>query len=410
MKKTVYYLLIAMGAMGFVGLVLLHLCLPRQFSTSLLMIYRYGPLAEFLYYASLVLYGMACLALLFNCFRAKRFRRPSLFLSLQLLLQVSYGLIILPSMQLLFSQSTKWASLGASTYTKTLEFCSFYLLLAMAVMLTAIFCLASNDRFHVFRQHRFWMVSMFIFVVFSGGIIYHEYYDQEEVDLTKQIAYQCQGVSGNGWVEIISNTLGTEVTYTDFNDTLQYSIENNGRLSNGMEVLLQVDYDESLAQSLKLDITNPTLAITISGLTDYYSKVEDLPAALVKRANQMADEMMFDTVSEALNGQAFQIETIATYYAYEEGVSGNELHALVNLYLIEYDDSYYYRACEVTGLDSRALKDRSYLVADDGWHTYTSTLMKKEDDFDIVAAKEACLRFMGQYYDVIASLEVGAFD
>lgn len=375
MKKTVYELLIVMGIVDFVNFIALHVFLPRQFSASLLVIYRYGWLAECFYYTSLFLYGMACLALLFSCFKAKRFRRPSLFLSLQLLIQVVYGLIILPCMQLLFSQSTKWASLGAGYYTVALEFFAFYLLMSMACMLTAIFCLVGNDRFSAFTKHRFWLVAVVVFVVEAGGIIYHEYYDQEELDLTKRIAYQCQGVSGNGRIEVISNTLDSDVSYPDFTKSLDYQIENNGQLVNGMDVLLTVTYDEQMAQDLKLEVTNPTLLIQVSGLIDYYLTVEDLPAALVKRANQLADEMMMATVSEALEGRAFQAQTIATYYAYETGVSGNELHALVNLYRIDYDDSFYYRACEVTGLDSRALKDRSYLVADDGWHTYTSALM-----------------------------------
>lgn len=101
------------------------------------------------------------------------------------------------------------------------------------------------------------------------------------INLSKYIIVTIDGLDGHASskavlddVGIYNALAGSDATdadkaqYTDFVNSIKYTLDNQSDLSNGDTVKVNVTYDETLADKLDLDIGSTTKIVDVSGLED----------------------------------------------------------------------------------------------------------------------------------------------
>lgn len=193
---------------------------------------------------------------------------------------------------------------------------------------------------------------------------------------------------------------------------VEYTVENDGQLSNGDQVILRAEYSETTAKSLKLGVENAEKELTVEGLTTVYRSFEDIPSEISSGFEAAAQEALKAEIMEE-EGKSYgpdsitinSCDNIGVYYEYSSwGGEGTV---------------YYLYRVDVTQEDSYAterLVDYYYVSIDPISEEYTLDLTPESDDLYVsdiylyqeektdALAKQSFTRYMGELQTVSENL------
>lgn len=414
MKKQtmVYSLLFIQGITSlFFGFGLFFL-LPHQFSEAIAHYVTLAPIVRNYYCFTLLVTGFAGLFFISSVLSTIKYHRPHRFLIALIGFCVLYGLLIYPLVDLFYQTQSGMIYETVNIYRKALMHFSIYLSLHISVAVFCAYCwwVKSPTK----KTATILSATLAIVAVLAGTIIYQKYYESQEVYLTENLKYQFVGVNGSGTVEIISNDNVIQETFPSFMKTLTYEIANNGKLSNGEEVAITVQYDQEVAQQLNLDIVDSVETVEVSGLREFYPDYASIPSKIEEEAHFVAKEYVQSKLLEVLPGKETQISTVAEYYIMNQDQTMDSKHALVVLYRISYIHEgktyYYYRACHVENIHSDALKDLEILTPVLDQSTYRSSLCETGvSDISEVEAKAHLNAMLLNSYDKVEEIVLGSY-
>lgn len=118
-------------------------------------------------------------------------------------------------------------------------------------------------------------------VVFLGAyLIYLNVFKKTEINLINGCKINVTGNSGSGYAtvrdcDVMYNHENQQLS--NFINNVRYEFKGNGKFKNGDKVVAKAVYNEELAKSLKLKITNTTISTKVSGLKESFKKETDIP-------------------------------------------------------------------------------------------------------------------------------------
>ncbi len=147
------------------------------------------------------------------------------------------------------------------------------------------------------------------------------------IDLTSGCEVTFNGYDGEGYASIdcdIDYDLNNFNLQSFVND-VEYTIENDGSLSNGDKAVLKADYSEETARALKLSVENAQIEIEVEGLTEVYRTFADIPADVSDSFAQASKEALtasiIDGESWAFDPEDITINScdiVGIYYEYNQ--------------------------------------------------------------------------------------------
>ena len=400
-QRLVYIILIAQGIFSLAFLLGLFFILPHRFSEAVAHYVRIAPVIRNYYCFTLLLTGLIGIysikTLLTDKIKHRFVKMKLAIIGVALL----FGLLIYPLVESFYQTQSGVIQESIRLYRLALMNFSIYLSLHTTLGICSAYYL--GVKMQTKKQILGLCLLLGLSIVPSCLVSYQKYYDDEEVNLTENLKYEFVGVNGQGTLKVISNNHYINDIFPTFMSSLSYEVLDNGALSNGQQVAITVKYDQSVAKELHLDIIDAVETIDVSGLREFYSKYEDIPAKIVEEAKIVADQYVQEKLLEVLPGKETQVSLVGQYYIMDDLKTMDSEHALVNLYKIGYVHQgvsyYYYRACHVNHVHSDALKNLEILEPIIAANTYRSSLCEsKKSDISITEAKaHLCAALMNQY-------------
>lgn len=410
MKKQIrsYSLLFVQGVTSLFFSLGIFFFLPHQFSEAIAHYVTLAPVVRNYYCFTLLLTGFVGIYLIRTMMSTMKQHRAHMFLAILIAFCIIYGLLIFPLVELFYQTQSGLVHETVSVYRNALMHFTIYLYLHVNIAVFCGYCLLFKNPQ---KKHAALLSALLVFVsVVSGIVIYNKYYDPQEVHLTDQIEYRFVGVNGNGSVEIISNDLKIADMFPSFVKTLTYEVINNGKLSNGEQIAITVNYDKEAASNLNLEVVDAVETVEVSGLREYYVDYASIPPKITEEATTVAQQYVHTKLAEVLPGKETQVSTIATYYILDHDKTMDSPHELVVLYRIAYmhegNSYYYYRACHVKNVHSDALKDLEILTPDLSSATYRSPLCEQGvSDMSETEAKAHLMAMLLNSYDEVEEVQ-----
>ena len=201
------------------------------------------------------------------------------------------------------------------------------------------------------------------------------------IDLTSSCEVTFEGYDGEGDAYIncdvdydINNPQIASFVYD-----VEYTIDNDGALSNGDKVILHADYSEETARNLKLGVENAEREITVEGLTEVYRTYDDIPKEVSDGFASAAQAALEAELKED-EGSTFgpdtitinSCENIGVYYQYSSSWGEGSVYYLFRTDVTE-EDEY--------SVDN--IIDYYYVSIDPISSEYTLDLAVDSDDIDV---------------------------
>lgn len=218
------------------------------------------------------------------------------------------------------------------------------------------------------------------------------------IDLTSSCEVTFEGFDGEGDAYIncdvdydINNPQIASFVYD-----VEYTVDNDGALSNGDKVMLRADYSEETARNLKLSVENAEKELTVEGLTAVYRTYDAIPKETAD-ALAAAAQNALETEIKATEGKTFGPDTvtinscdnIGIYYRYNSGMGEGSVYYLYRVDVTEEDDysidnniDYYY-----VSIDPISPRDTLNLEADSDDITINGIYLYDAEKKDSMAAE-----------------------
>lgn len=409
MKKQslVYSLLFIQGITSlFFGFGLFFL-LPHQFSEAIAHYVTLAPIVRNYYCFTLLVTGFGGLFFISSVLSTIKHHRPQRLLIALMGFCILYGFLIYPLVDLFYQTQSGLIYETVNIYRNALMHFSIYLSLHVSIAVFCAYCwwFAQPTKKHATVIS----ATLAVVAILSGLIIYQKYYESQEVHLTENLKYQFVGVDGSGTIEVVSNVNAIQETFPSFFKTLTYEIVNNGKLSNGDEIAITVQYDKEVAKQLNLEVIDAVETVVVTGLREFYSSYDSIPSKIVEEARIVAKEYVQSKLLEVLPGKETQVSTVAEYYIMNQQQTMDSKHALAVLYRIAYVHEgktyYYYRACHVENIHSDALKNLEILSPVLDQITYRSRLCETGvSDISEIEAKAHLNAMLLNSYDKVEEI------
>lgn len=144
-------------------------------------------------------------------------------------------------------------------------------------------------------------IAVIVCIVVIGAVFAYNANKKTNIDLAATCEYTVQGESGRGTLNRVSCTNDYDGDDTKINKFLRYvtyDVENDGTLENGDKIKIYANYADQTVEELKLNITNDSYEVEISGLIEYYTKTEDIPKELLDSASTITKEKAMEYLKE----------------------------------------------------------------------------------------------------------------
>ena len=152
------------------------------------------------------------------------------------------------------------------------------------------------------------LILVILAIVIVAGVVYQLFFNKpKSIDIilgdSCEVTYE--GDSGEGSASFYcresydSNELedtNDSVAMSDFLSTVEYTITNNGELSNGDELVIKIVYDESKADENNYNVTIKENKYEVTGLIERYKSSDDIPTKTMKKIDQLTVDEMNDII------------------------------------------------------------------------------------------------------------------
>ncbi|MXQ72542.1 hypothetical protein GSF08_01110 [Clostridiaceae bacterium DONG20-135] len=161
------------------------------------------------------------------------------------------------------------------------------------------------------RNIRIGGAAVAVFIVLLVIVNVYESNRRTEIDLTSACAVTFEGVSGNGSANIHCSPDydHNNENIASFMSNVSYTIDNDGRLENGMEVTLKANYSEATAESSKINPVKTSKKFKVKGLEIAYRDFADIPKKVSNEFEAAAKAFLEKDIQSNVNG-LFGYDTI----------------------------------------------------------------------------------------------------
>lgn len=407
MTKMINFMLVVQAIVSLFFSFSLFFILPHQFSQAIAHYVRIAPIIRNFYCLTLLVTGLIGVYFLYMRHINKGDKHFGLVRLICLFLTVFFGFLIFPLVETLYKTHTGVFYESIRIYRYALMSFSLYLSLLMGMGIFSAIDLLEKISL---KKKPIKLVIVFVCAILPTCFLsYQKYYEFEEINLTENLKYEFVGVDGKGNLKVISNNHKLSDVFPSFMSSLTYDVMGNGQLANGQQVAITVNYDRDLAKELNLAVIDEVETIEVSGLRTFYPDFESIPTKIVEEARSAALSYVHQKLLEVLPGKETQVALVDEYYIKEEDGKMDSVHALIELYRINYvhqgKNYYYYRACHINQVHSDALKDLEILEPMIGQETYRSSLCEQGvNDMSETEAKAHLYASLMNQYDYVEEI------
>lgn len=132
-------------------------------------------------------------------------------------------------------------------------------------------------------------------VLFAGFTVWNTYFNKISVDVFAGMSLKYEGNDGKGFATVQPGTIDydkSDQELSTFMHSIDYTIENNGKLSNGKDVEVRAVYPKEEAKRLKVDVKSDTKQFKVSGLIVQYTSVSKMDKNLYEKAKSAVEKKM----------------------------------------------------------------------------------------------------------------------
>lgn len=120
------------------------------------------------------------------------------------------------------------------------------------------------------------------------------------IDVTKDMKIEYSGESGAATVTITNTSSNLNQRTQEFLDTIVYTVTPNAKLSNGTNITIQARYNQEIAEKYHIQVVNETKEITVTGLAERFTDVNQITKAFQKKIDQAGSDYLDKNMNEIL--------------------------------------------------------------------------------------------------------------
>lgn len=223
-------------------------------------------------------------------------------------------------------------------------------------------------------------VVIAVIVAFGGYKIYDTYFNKTSINLLENVKVEFSGYDGSG--RISSCEIGnieydkTNAELASFVNSIYLDYDYEEDLKNGDEVEITAVYNQSQADTLKLDVKGATKKVKVKGLIERYKKASDVPSKTSSNVKKAMDEEMQEEYDNRQSSySSYKTSFVSMYYAYDKESSYTPEDYCIGIYKVEHTTNYgntpetetFYAIAYMTDVNSEYSDDDDHYV-------YISTL------------------------------------
>ncbi len=250
---------------------------------------------------------------------------------------------------------------------------------------------------------KIWVFSAVVFTVMIALISCVVMASQKsEISLTNACIVDFEGYEGEGKAHI---SCDVDYDYTskiqsEFVETIEFYIENDGTFKNGDKVILKSRYSQKTAESLNINVTDVEKEMVVTGLIDVYETYHEIPvyqSVYYKQEtmNYLRSELKRKAeqnfLIKALDIQS--IDFVASYYHFNQNQRAGDMYMLFRVHSIEESlfsikekNQYYY--VMIQDIHSEKVFQEDLLYKDMSINEVLGNKKRKKDEEAIETLKE----------------------